>query len=136
MVILLDYLQRVESEENVLIGIIAFTKEQGEELSLQVASTLIEANEVAHYYPNINRNFGEKMSVFLVYDIISHKLLGAEITSPSQIGAKKIDVLATVLAAGLRIEDLQNLDLGYHPAFSHIWEPILVAANVARKNLK
>ncbi|MHA1110198.1 MAG: FAD-dependent oxidoreductase [Promethearchaeota archaeon] len=117
-------------------GKTGITKEQGEKMGLEVATTFIKTNEIAHYYPNISGKFGEKMSVLLVYDVNSHNLLGGEITSPSQIGAKKIDVLATALAAGMKIEDIQNLDLGYQPAFSPVWDPILVAANVARKKLK
>jgi NADPH-dependent 2,4-dienoyl-CoA reductase/sulfur reductase-like enzyme len=117
-------------------GKTGITKEQGVAMGLEIETTLIETNEVAHYYPNISGNFGEKMSVLLIYDINSHKLLGGEITSPSQIGAKSIDVLATALSAGMKIEDLQKLDLGYQPAFSPVWHPLLVAANVARKKLK
>lgn len=117
-------------------GRTGITKEQGEALGLECGSTLVKTNEVAHYYPNISGKFGEKMSVLLVYDVNSHKLLGGEITSPSQIGAKKIDVLATALYAGMKIEDIQKLDLGYQPAFSPVWDPLLIAANVARKKLK
>ncbi len=117
-------------------GRTGITKEQGEVLGLECETVLIQTNEVAHYYPNINGKFGEKMSVLLVFDVNSHRLLGGEITSPSQIGAKKIDVLATALTANMKIEDLQGLDLGYQPAFSPVWDPLLVAANVARKKLK
>ena len=117
-------------------GKTGITKEQGNALGLETESVLIKTNEVAHYYPNLSGKFGEKMSILLVFDVNSHKLLGGEITSPSQIGAKKIDVLATALAAGMKIEDLQKLDLGYQPAFSPVWDPLLVAANVARKRLK
>lgn len=117
-------------------GKTGITKEQGEKMGFEVGTTFIKANEVAHYYPNISGKFGEKMSVLLVYDVNSHKLIGGEITSPSQIGAKKIDVLATALYAGMKIEDIQKLDLGYQPAFSPVWEPLLIAANVARKKLK
>ena len=65
-------------------GKTGISKEQGEQMGLEVETTLITTNEVAHYYPNISGKFGEKMSIMLVYDVNSHKLLGAEITSPSQ----------------------------------------------------
>ncbi len=116
-------------------GRTGITKEQGEQIGCEVGITFIKANEVAHYYPNISGNFGEKMSVLLVFDVNSHKLLGGEITSPSQIGAKKIDVLATALAAEMKIEDLQKLDLGYQPAFSPVWDPLLVTANTSPKEI-
>jgi NADPH-dependent 2,4-dienoyl-CoA reductase/sulfur reductase-like enzyme len=110
--------------------------QEARECGIDADSVLITTNEVAHYYPDINGNFGEKMSTLLVFDVNSHKLLGGEITSPSPIGAKKIDVLATALYAEMTIEDIQNLDLGYHPAFSGVWDSLLVAANVASKKLK
>jgi hypothetical protein len=47
--------------------------------------------------------------------------------------AKRIDVFATALHHGLTIEDLQRLDLSYAPPFAPVWDPILVAANVAAK---
>ncbi|MHA1583939.1 MAG: FAD-dependent oxidoreductase [Promethearchaeota archaeon] len=102
--------------------------EEARELGFDVASILIEAKERAHYYPNVG-----KMSVLLRFDKKSHRLLGGEITAPSALGAKKIDVLATALAAKFKIEDLQKLDLAYAPPFSPVWDPILIAANVARK---
>ena len=73
------------------------------------------------------------MSIFLIFDTKSHLLLGAELTAPSPLGAKKIDVLATAIHAKMRIEDIQNLDLSYAPPFAPVWDPILIAANVARR---
>jgi NADPH-dependent 2,4-dienoyl-CoA reductase/sulfur reductase-like enzyme len=101
---------------------------QARELGYDVKTTRIENNEIAHYYPGV-----KKMSISLIFDPKSHVLLGAEITAPSPLGAKKIDVLATALNAGMRIEDIQSLDLAYAPPFAPVWDPILIAANVARR---
>ena len=107
------------------------TEEEAEKLGYNVATTMITNNEIAHYYPN-----AQKMSVLLIFDMNSHLLLGAELTAPSPLGAKKIDVLATALAAKMFIEDIQKLDLSYAPPFAPVWDPILIAANIARKKLK
>ncbi|MFX1505874.1 MAG: FAD-dependent oxidoreductase [Promethearchaeota archaeon] len=104
------------------------TEEQAKEFGFNVRTMLIENNEIAHYYPGVN-----KMSILLIFDPKTHLLLGAEITAPSPLGAKKIDVFATVLAAKMRIEDIQKLDLSYAPPFAPVWDPILIAANVARR---
>ncbi|MHA1296076.1 MAG: FAD-dependent oxidoreductase [Promethearchaeota archaeon] len=112
------------------------TENEARELGYEPATILIEANEIAHYYPNRDNLFQLKMSVLYVFDTISHKLLGAEITAPSPLGAKKIDVLATALAAEMKIDDIQKLDLSYAPPFAPVWDPILVAANVARRKCK
>ena len=76
------------------------------------------------------------MSVLLVFDKDSHLLLGGEITAPSPLGAKKIDVLATALASQMRIQDIQGLDLAYAPPFASTYDAILIAANVACRNCK
>ncbi|MHA1618826.1 MAG: FAD-dependent oxidoreductase [Promethearchaeota archaeon] len=107
------------------------TEAEARDLGFNVATTMITNNEIAHYYPN-----AQKMSVLLVFDTESHLLLGAEITAPSPLGAKKIDVLATALAAKMTIKDIQKLDLSYAPPFASVWDPILIAANIARKKLK
>ena len=103
--------------------------EQAIDLGYEAESVLIENNEIAHYMGT------KKMSVLLVFDIKSHLLLGSEITAPTTLGAKKIDTLATALSARMRIEDIQALDLAYAPPFAPVWDPILIAANVASKKL-
>jgi len=101
---------------------------QARELGYDVETTRIENNEIAHYYPGV-----KKMSISLIFDPKSHLLMGAEITAPTPLGAKKIDVLATALNARMKIEDIQRLDLAYAPPFAPVWDPILIAANIARR---
>ena len=100
------------------------------DLGFEADSVIIQNNEIAHYMGS------KKMSVLLVFDTKSHKLLGAEITAPTSLGAKKIDTLATALAGGMTIDDIQKLDLAYAPPFAPVWDPILIAANVARRKCK
>jgi NADPH-dependent 2,4-dienoyl-CoA reductase/sulfur reductase-like enzyme len=107
------------------------TDEQARQMGYDVDTISITNNEIAHYYPN-----AKKMSVLIRFDTKSHLLLGAELTAPSALGAKKIDVFATALLAGMKIEDLQQLDLSYAPPFAPVWDPILIAANIARKKCK
>jgi CoA-dependent NAD(P)H sulfur oxidoreductase len=49
--------------------------------------------------------------------------------------AHRIDTLATALYARMTIEDVARLDLGYAPPFATVWDPILIAANVALKKM-
>ena len=60
-------------------------------------------------------------------------LLGGQIIG-KQGAAKRIDVLATALHQKMTIADIQALDLSYAPPFSPVWDPILIAANVAAKD--
>ena len=114
-------------------GKTGITETEAKELGYDPGSVFIESNEIAHYYPNRENQFKLKMTTYLLFDVNTHQLLGAEITAPSPLGGKKIDVLATALAAKMKIEDIQKLDLSYAPPFAPVWDPILIAANVARK---
>ena len=113
---------------NQYCAMTGINQQEATELGYNAQIALIENNEIAHYYPG-----GGKMTVQLIFDSESHLLLGAEIIAPSVLGAKKIDVLATAITARMRIEDIQKLDLAYAPPFAPVWDPILIAANVARK---
>jgi pyruvate/2-oxoglutarate dehydrogenase complex dihydrolipoamide dehydrogenase (E3) component len=57
-------------------------------------------------------------------------LLGAQIVG-EEGAAKRIDVFATALTAGLTVFDMIGLDLSYAPPFSSVWDPVLVGARKA-----
>ncbi|OPY79629.1 MAG: NADH peroxidase [Syntrophorhabdus sp. PtaU1.Bin153] len=63
------------------------------------------------------------------------RLLGAQMVGQEGV-AHRIDTLATCLYGKMTIEDVTRLDLGYAPPFATVWDPILVAANVALKKLR
>jgi hypothetical protein len=65
-------------------------------------------------------------------DEASNRLLGGQIAGQKGV-AKRVDVLATALYNRMTIDDLKRLDLSYAPPFAPVWDPILVAANVAAK---
>jgi len=103
------------------------TAAQAKVLGYVVRAPLVEAMDASHYFPG-----AAKIHVKLVVDEESERLLGGQIVGrPSAI--KRIDVLATALHHRLTVSDLQRLDLSYAPPFAPVWDPILVAANVAAK---
>jgi NADPH-dependent 2,4-dienoyl-CoA reductase/sulfur reductase-like enzyme len=92
-----------------------------------VQSTTIQAGSRAHYYPG-----GRPMHVKLVVEEGSGRLLGGQIVGDEGAGPR-INVLATALHKGMTIEELSRLDLAYVPPIAPVWDPLLVAANVALK---
>jgi NADPH-dependent 2,4-dienoyl-CoA reductase/sulfur reductase-like enzyme len=90
-----------------------------------VQETRIQAKDISHYFPG-----AADIYVKLVVDGESGRLLGGQIVGQQTV-AKRIDVLATALHSGMTVSDLQGLDLSYAPPFAPVWDPILVAANVA-----
>lgn len=72
----------------------------------------------------------EDLTIKVVAERRSGRLLGAQIVGGPG-SAKRIDVFATALHAGMTVEQMTHLDLGYAPPFSPLWDPVLVAARKA-----
>ncbi|MBW3667909.1 MAG: FAD-dependent oxidoreductase [Actinobacteria bacterium] len=60
----------------------------------------------------------------------SGRLLGAQLIG-TEGAAKRVDIVATALTAGMTVEQMTALDLSYAPPFSPVWDPVLVAARKA-----
>ncbi len=103
------------------------TEAQARQEGFDVASVKIKSSTKAHYMPGHAPLF-----VKLVFEKGSHRLLGGQMIGPEGV-AKRIDVIATALHAGWTTYQLAELDLAYAPPFSPVWDPILVAANVANR---
>jgi NADPH-dependent 2,4-dienoyl-CoA reductase/sulfur reductase-like enzyme len=73
------------------------------------------------------------IKVALITERGTGRLLGGQIAGASG-SAKRIDVLATALSAGLDVAALADLDLGYTPVLSPLWDPLLVAARLAARD--
>jgi NADPH-dependent 2,4-dienoyl-CoA reductase/sulfur reductase-like enzyme len=60
------------------------------------------------------------------------RLLGAQMVGREGV-AHRVDVYAAALHAGLRVEEIERLDLAYAPPFAPTIDPILRAAHAARR---
>jgi NADPH-dependent 2,4-dienoyl-CoA reductase/sulfur reductase-like enzyme len=75
----------------------------------------------AKYYPG-----NSPLHVRLVHTR-EGRLLGGQLAG-REGAAKRVDVLATALYAGLTVADLAALDLSYAPPFAPVYDPVLAAA--------
>lgn len=98
---------------------------EARELGLPYITAKIETQTRARYYPGTG-----EMTVKILAEKGTGRLLGGQIVGREGAG-KRIDVLATALHSGLTVEDLINLDLGYSPPFSAVWDPVQIAARQA-----
>ena len=103
------------------------TAASARDAGFQVQETTIRAKDISHYFPG-----AEDIHVRLVADADSGRLLGGQIAGKHGV-AKRVDVLATALFNRMTVGQLRQLDLSYAPPFAPVWDPILVAANVAAK---
>lgn len=78
----------------------------------------------AGYYPG-----GKIMTLKVLFEKETHKLLGAQIFGFDGVD-KRIDVIATAIRAGLKGEDLADLDLAYAPPYSSAKDPVNMAGFV------
>ncbi len=110
------------------IAVTGLTEKAAKQAGIKADAMTIQHRTRAHYYPSPG-----PLHVKLVWRPDDGQVLGGQIAGPLQ-EAKRIDVLATAVHQGLTLEDLQRLDLSYAPPFAPVWDPILVAANVAAKS--
>ncbi len=103
---------------------------QAKELGLRYVSVVIESTGQAGYYPG-----SALMTVKMLAERGSGRLLGTQIVGRDG-AAKRVDVAAVALTAGLTVEQMTSLDLGYAPPFSPVWDPVLVAARKAVSALR
>ncbi len=77
---------------------------------------------------------GKPIIVTYIVERGTGRLLGAQMVGEEGV-AHRIDTLAAGLYGRMTIDDVARLDLGYAPPFATVWDPILIAANVALKQL-
>ncbi len=92
------------------------------ELEWDYATAVIESRTRAGYYPGAG-----KVTVKLLAQKGSGRLLGGQIVG-REGAAKRIDVVATAVTAGMTVQEVIDLDLSYAPPFSPVWDPVQIAA--------
>ena len=98
-------------------------------LGIEWVSAVIKSRTKAGYFPGAG-----EITVKLLAERGSGRLLGGQIVGMDG-SAKRIDTLATALHAGFTVEEMINLDLGYAPPFSPVWDPVVIAAREVAKKL-
>ncbi|WP_129293696.1 FAD-dependent oxidoreductase [Streptomyces lydicus] len=92
---------------------------------LRFVTVTVEAGNRAGYYPG-----ARPMHVKMLAERRTGRLLGVQIVGREGAG-KRVDIAAVALTAGMTVEQMIMLDLGYAPPFSPVWDPVLVAARKA-----
>jgi NADPH-dependent 2,4-dienoyl-CoA reductase/sulfur reductase-like enzyme/rhodanese-related sulfurtransferase len=84
------------------------------------AMRVIHTHPVNHagYYPDASQ-----MAIKLIVDPENDAILGAQVVGEEGVD-KRIDVIATAMAAGLTASDLMDLELSYAPQFASAKDPV------------
>jgi NADPH-dependent 2,4-dienoyl-CoA reductase/sulfur reductase-like enzyme len=99
-------------------------------IGLEYVMARIESMTRASYYPNAG-----PITVKVLAEKGSGRLLGAQIVG-IEGAAKRIDIFATALHAGMSVQEMINLDLSYAPPYSNAWDPVLIAARQADRAVR
>ena len=99
-------------------------EKQAKALELDYDKVITFSANHATYYPG-----AENLTIKTLFDRSTGKLLGAQIVGFDGVD-KRIDVLACAMRAGMRGEELQDMDLAYAPPYSSAKDPVNMAGYV------
>ncbi len=111
---------------------------------LEVARTGVGSTEISGYgldaISGVSRHSSRghhfpgsvQITTVVFIDRASGRVLGAQMAGADTV-AKRIDVFATALHARMSVREVESLDLCYAPPFAPVYDPVLIAASVARK---
>jgi len=102
---------------------------QARDLGLDPEKIIVQSRDRARYYPG-----SQTMTSLVIVSRKDRRVLGAQMAG--EVGSvKRIDVYSTAIHNRMTIDGLFDLDLAYAPPFSPVYDPVLLAARVARKKI-
>ncbi|MDQ6614849.1 MAG: FAD-dependent oxidoreductase [Actinomycetota bacterium] len=107
------------------VGRTGVNEREARAANLEYVVAKVESTTRAGYYPG-----AATITVKLLAERGSGRILGGQVVG-NEGTAKRIDVLATAITAGMTAEDIVYLDLSYAPPFSPLWDPVQQAARRA-----
>lgn len=108
------------------VGRTGLTERAATALGYEVITAMVPGSDRAHYMPQ-----SKSLLIKIIADKRTERLLGVQITGPGE-GAKRIDVAATAITAGMTLDQLASLDLSYAPPYASAMDNLITAANVVR----
>ena len=119
---------------DMTVAVTGLNEKRAEEAGIEFDKTYTYSASHASYYPG-----AENMSVKVLWDKQTHKLIGAQIVGYDGVD-KRMDVLATAIRFGAKVTDLKELELCYAPPFGSAKDPVnmvgFVAENVINGTVK
>ncbi len=101
--------------------------DQAVRLGLEPEKVVVTSRDRARYYPG-----SSPLTSLVIVGGKNRRVLGAQLAGRLE-AVKRIDTYATAIFGGMTIDQVFDLDLAYAPPFSPVYDPVLLAARVARK---
>ena len=99
---------------------------EGEAAGIPIRTVRTTAHTKPPYYPG-----GCQLTVKLFYHADSQVLLGAQLAG-REGAASRIGLCALAIEANMTCAQLAMADLGYAPPFTYVWDPVQLAAGMAK----
>ena len=114
---------------DMTVATTGINEQQSKANGIEYEKVILTQNSHAGYYPGATA-----MTIKLIFEKASYKILGAQIVGYDGVD-KRIDVIATAIRAGMKADELKDLDLAYAPPYSSAKDPVNMAGFVA-ENIK
>ena len=114
---------------DMTVATTGINEQQAKANGIEYEKVILTQNSHAGYYPN-----AMAMTLKLIFEKATYKILGAQIVGYDGVD-KRIDVIATAIRAGMKADELKDLDLAYAPPYSSAKDPVNMAGFVV-ENIK
>ena len=114
---------------DMTVATTGINEQQAKANGIEYEKVILTQNSHAGYYPGATA-----MTVKLIFEKATYKILGAQIVGYDGVD-KRIDVIATWVRAGMKADELKDLDLAYAPPYSSAKDPVNMAGFVV-ENIK
>ncbi len=114
---------------DMTVATTGINERQAKANGIEYEKVILTQNSHAGYYPGATA-----MTLKLIFEKATYKILGAQIVGYDGVD-KRIDVIATWVRAGMKADELKDLDLAYAPPYSSAKDPVNMAGFVV-ENIK
>ena len=114
---------------DMTVATTGINEQQAKANGIEYEKVILTQNSHAGYYPNAT-----SMTIKLIFEKETYEILGAQIVGFDGVD-KRIDVIATAIRSGLKVDELKDLDLAYAPPYSSAKDPVNMVGFVA-ENIK
>jgi len=111
------------------VGSTGLTAEQAKRLGMDVVTGVATHVTKAEYYPG-----GKHIRVKLVVDKATKRVVGGQVAGGEDV-TQRVNTIALAIQAKMSVYDLAMLRSAYAPPVADVWEPIVLAADVAARRL-
>jgi NADPH-dependent 2,4-dienoyl-CoA reductase/sulfur reductase-like enzyme len=110
---------KVYKLDNYIIGAVGINQKQSAELNIDSFSMTLYTGEYERFFSQ-----HEKLHIKITVNKADRKIIGAQVYGNTSGIDKKLDLFATIIYAGLTIDDLAQMDLTYSPELSIHKNPV------------